>query len=85
MPKPQAVMASFLQDDRGRLRDSEGKMESAKSELRSDVERLQVSRLSICQNPKLQLWADTREVLDISYTYSCVSMIPPCQLIESWE
>lgn len=69
----------------GRLHDSQFKMESAMSENCVLIKSVQVLGLSICQNPKLQLWADTREVLALSYPSPWFSVIPLCQLTEIWE
>lgn len=43
------------------------------------------SGLSICQNPKLQLWAGTREVLESPIRSFCLSLVFPCQLTEIRE
>ena len=60
---------------RGRLRESRYRNESAKPELPLFQRVTPGSGLSICQNPKLQLWADTREVLESPSTRSfCFSL-----------
>ena len=58
-----------------------------KHEFQSLLNRVTLgSSLSIHQNPELQLWADTREVLGSPSIRSfCLSLVFPCQLTEIRE